>query len=69
MVDERPRPGTLGGTTVAGVDAAARAAPPGGMSPCDVEALKRCLIEHDGDQKRCQAEVEAFKRACGVAHP
>ena len=36
------------------------------MSPCDVEALKRCLIEHDGDQRRCQAEVEAFKRACGL---
>lgn len=42
------------------------AAAPAGLSPCDVEALKRCLIEHDGDQRRCQAEVEAFKRACGM---
>jgi len=38
-----------------------------GMSPCDVEALKRCLAEHDGDQRRCQAEVDAFQRACGMA--
>lgn len=80
MVDERPRLGTaaLGSSTIAVPDAAANnssapalsaagAASASGMSPCDVEALKRCLIEHDGDQKRCQAEVEAFKRACGMA--
>ncbi|GBF89184.1 hypothetical protein Rsub_01901 [Raphidocelis subcapitata] len=40
-------------------------APAKGLSPCDVEALKRCLEQHKGDHKKCEAEVLAFKRACG----
>ncbi|KAI8476403.1 MAG: hypothetical protein J3K34DRAFT_401274 [Monoraphidium minutum] len=35
-----------------------------GLSPCDVEALKRCLEKNSGDQSKCEAEVLAFQRAC-----
>ncbi|KAL2920703.1 putative dipeptidyl-aminopeptidase B [Bienertia sinuspersici] len=31
------------------------------MSPCDVEALKKCLEENKGDYVKCQAQIEAFK--------
>ena len=35
-------------------------------SPCQVEALKRCLEEHNGDHSRCRKEVEAFSASCGA---
>ncbi|KMT16370.1 hypothetical protein BVRB_3g055150 [Beta vulgaris subsp. vulgaris] len=36
------------------------------MSPCDVEALKKCLEENKGDYVKCQAQIEAFKTSCSV---
>ena len=39
-------------------------------SPCQVEALKRCLEEHNGDHSRyacCRKEVEAFSASCGAS--
>ncbi|KZV28299.1 hypothetical protein F511_25274 [Dorcoceras hygrometricum] len=39
------------------------------MSPCDVEALKKCLEENKGDQKKCQSHIEAFKASCSVKKP
>ena len=36
------------------------------MSPCDVEALKKCLEENKGDYVKCQAQIEAFKSSCSV---
>ncbi|KAG9441280.1 hypothetical protein H6P81_017134 [Aristolochia fimbriata] len=39
------------------------------MSPCDVEALKKCLEEHKGDYVKCQAQVEAFKSSCSSKKP
>ena len=36
------------------------------QSPCQVEALKRCLEEHKGDHSRCRKEVEAFSASCGA---
>jgi hypothetical protein len=40
-------------------------APPAALTPCQVEALRRCLEEHDGSQAKCAKEIEAFKAACG----
>ena len=36
-------------------------------SPCDVEALKKCLERHDGDSSKCQQEVLAFSSSCSAA--
>eukprot|EP00250_Pteridium_aquilinum_P009377 c1862_g1_i1 orf=112-309(+) len=34
------------------------------LSPCQVEALKKCLEDHDGDASKCTQHVDAFKAAC-----
>ncbi|KAI6696321.1 hypothetical protein NL676_016440 [Syzygium grande] len=39
------------------------------MSPCDVEALKKCLEENKGDYLKCQSQIEAFKSACSLKKP
>ncbi|KAF9613952.1 hypothetical protein IFM89_013487 [Coptis chinensis] len=39
------------------------------MSPCDVEALKKCLEENKGDRSKCQSQVEAFKDSCSLKKP
>jgi hypothetical protein len=36
-------------------------------SPCQAEALKRCLEENNGDHTRCRKELEAFSTSCGAA--
>ncbi|GAB4858279.1 hypothetical protein Ancab_009752 [Ancistrocladus abbreviatus] len=36
------------------------------MSPCDVEALKKCLEENKGDYVKCQSQIEAFKLSCSL---
>ncbi|KAI4324938.1 hypothetical protein MLD38_030379 [Melastoma candidum] len=35
-------------------------------SPCDVEALKKCLEETKGDYLRCQSHIDAFKSSCSL---
>lgn len=35
-------------------------------SPCDVEALKKCLEENKGDYIKCQSQIEAFKSSCSL---
>ena len=35
-------------------------------SPCQAEALKRCLEENNGDHTRCRKEMEAFSSSCGA---
>ncbi|PIN22262.1 hypothetical protein CDL12_05018 [Handroanthus impetiginosus] len=39
------------------------------MSPCDVEALKKCLEENKGDQRKCQSQIEAFRNSCSIKRP
>ncbi|GKV31157.1 hypothetical protein SLEP1_g39886 [Rubroshorea leprosula] len=39
------------------------------QSPCDVEALKKCLEENKGDYVKCQSEIEAFKSSCSLKKP
>ncbi|KAH7663020.1 Cysteine alpha-hairpin motif-containing protein [Dioscorea alata] len=39
------------------------------LSPCDVEALKKCLEENKGDQLKCQSHIEAFKSSCSLKKP
>ncbi|KAL8153478.1 hypothetical protein V2J09_011238, partial [Rumex salicifolius] len=39
------------------------------MSPCDVEALKKCLEENKGDYVKCQTQIEAFKSSCALKKP
>lgn len=39
------------------------------LSPCDVEALKKCLEENKGDQRKCQSQIEAFKTSCSIKKP
>ncbi|KAJ0970178.1 hypothetical protein J5N97_023055 [Dioscorea zingiberensis] len=39
------------------------------LSPCDVEALKKCLEENKGDQLKCQSQIEAFKSSCSLKKP
>ncbi|XP_059434274.1 uncharacterized protein LOC132167346 isoform X1 [Corylus avellana] len=39
------------------------------MSPCDVEALKKCLEENNGDYVKCQSQIEAFKSSCSLKKP
>ncbi|KAF8040580.1 hypothetical protein BT93_B2723 [Corymbia citriodora subsp. variegata] len=39
------------------------------MSPCDVEALKKCLEENKGDYLKCQSQIEAFKSSCSLKKP
>ncbi len=36
-------------------------------SPCDVQALKKCLEQNNGDHSKCRKEVEAFSSSCGAA--
>lgn len=36
------------------------------MSPCDVEALKKCLEENKGDYFKCQSQIEAFRSSCSI---
>ena len=36
------------------------------MSPCDVEALKKCLEETKGDYVKCQSHIEAFRSSCSL---
>ncbi|GAB2265187.1 hypothetical protein Dimus_000252 [Dionaea muscipula] len=36
------------------------------MSPCDVEALKKCLEDNKGDYIKCQSQIEAFKSSCSL---
>ncbi|KAK5777968.1 hypothetical protein PVK06_045935 [Gossypium arboreum] len=38
-------------------------------SPCDVEALKKCLQENKGDYVKCQSQIEAFKSSCSLKKP
>ncbi|KAL8050885.1 hypothetical protein ABFX02_06G108700 [Erythranthe guttata] len=35
-------------------------------SPCDVDALRKCLAENKGDRRKCQSHIEAFKNACSI---
>lgn len=35
-------------------------------TPCDVQALKRCLEEHDGDMVKCEQHVRDFQQACSA---
>ncbi|KAF4351178.1 hypothetical protein CsatB_002850 [Cannabis sativa] len=39
------------------------------ISACDVEALKKCLQENNGDYFKCQPHVEAFKSSCTFKKP
>ncbi|MBA0564126.1 hypothetical protein Golob_009083, partial [Gossypium lobatum] len=39
------------------------------LSPCDVEALKKCLQENKGDYVKCQSQIEAFKSSCSLKKP
>ncbi|KAB1204843.1 hypothetical protein CJ030_MR7G015324 [Morella rubra] len=39
------------------------------MSPCDVEALKKCLDENKGDYVKCRYQIEAFKSSCSLKNP
>ncbi|KAK9021826.1 hypothetical protein V6N11_011794 [Hibiscus sabdariffa] len=39
------------------------------QSPCDVEALKKCLQENKGDYGKCQSQIEAFKNSCSLKKP
>lgn len=39
------------------------------ISPCDVEALKKCLEENKGDYVKCQSQIEAFKSSCSLKKP
>jgi hypothetical protein len=39
------------------------------MSPCDIEALKKCLEENNGDYVKCQSQIEAFKSSCSLKKP
>ncbi|KAM7499673.1 hypothetical protein LguiA_024087 [Lonicera macranthoides] len=39
------------------------------MSPCDVEALKKCLEEHKGNYSKCQSHIDAFKSSCSLKKP
>eukprot|EP01018_Ginkgo_biloba_P025058 Gb_13330 [translate_table: standard] len=41
----------------------------GRMSPCDTEALRKCLEEHKGDRHKCQEHIDAFKSACSTKRP
>lgn len=36
------------------------------LSPCDVEALRKCLEENEGDYVKCQAQIEAFRSSCSL---
>ena len=36
-------------------------------SPCQADALKRCLEANHGDHTRCRKELEAFSSSCGAA--
>ncbi|KAF6175110.1 hypothetical protein GIB67_022791 [Kingdonia uniflora] len=47
----------------------ARKSPKKVMSPCDVEALKKCLEENKGDYLKCQAQVESFRTSCNIKKP
>lgn len=38
-------------------------------SPCDVDALKKCLEENKGNYVKCQAHMEAFKSSCSIKRP
>ncbi|GMN44585.1 hypothetical protein TIFTF001_013784 [Ficus carica] len=39
------------------------------ISACDVEALKKCLEENNGDYFKCQSHIEAFKSSCSLKKP
>ncbi len=43
-------------------------AAPQKQSPCDVEALEKCLKVNKGDHKKCRAELAAFQQACSKAN-
>jgi hypothetical protein len=34
------------------------------LSPCEVEALKRCLEANKGDHSKCEKELAAFRTTC-----
>ncbi|BBN19819.1 hypothetical protein MPTK1_8g13920 [Marchantia polymorpha subsp. ruderalis] len=34
------------------------------MSPCDVEVLKRCLEENQGQAEKCREHIAAFQSTC-----
>lgn len=34
------------------------------MTPCQVEALEKCLRENKGDSEKCREEIEAFEQSC-----
>lgn len=38
-------------------------------SPCDVEALKKCLEENKGNYVKCQSQIEAFRTSCSLKKP
>uniref|UniRef100_A0A0A0L2G8 CHCH domain-containing protein n=1 Tax=Cucumis sativus TaxID=3659 RepID=A0A0A0L2G8_CUCSA len=35
-------------------------------SPCDVEALKKCLQENNGDRVKCESQIQAFMFSCSL---
>lgn len=39
------------------------------ISACNVEALKKCLEENNGDYFKCQSHIEAFKESCSLKKP
>ncbi|KAK9867009.1 hypothetical protein WJX84_000244 [Apatococcus fuscideae] len=41
----------------------------GTLSPCDIQALQKCLADNNGDRKKCEAEVKAFQSACSKPAP
>jgi hypothetical protein len=34
---------------------------------CDVEALRKCLQENNGDRIKCQAHIDAFRSSCSIS--
>ncbi|KAG6550232.1 hypothetical protein Mapa_008192 [Marchantia paleacea] len=34
------------------------------MSPCDVESLKTCLEENQGQAEKCREHITAFQNTC-----
>lgn len=39
------------------------------LSPCDVEALKKCLQDNNGDRVKCESQIQAFKSSCSLKKP
>lgn len=39
------------------------------LTACDVEALKKCLEDNNGDYVKCKTQIEAFKSSCALKKP